>query len=64
MADALLEDFTVNSGIIRGTPTEGYFFLHLTFQEFLTATALVRLVHDRGWKACLEPIRITCYTIK
>lgn len=55
MVDAILDDCTANSGIIRGTPTEGYYFLYPSLQEFLTAGALARLVHDAGgWNALLE----------
>jgi hypothetical protein len=51
IADALLIDLTQNSGILRGDADRGYFFLHLTIHEFLTAAALAQEVDKRGWKA-------------
>jgi HEAT repeat protein len=51
LADALLADLRDNSGLLRGDPTRGYFFLHLTLQEFLCASALASLVNvsTTGW---------------
>ncbi|MBV7333595.1 NACHT domain-containing protein [Chloroflexi bacterium TSY] len=40
VADALLEEFVHNSGILQGNNESGYFFLHLTLQEYLAASAL------------------------
>ena len=54
VADSLLDDLTHNSGLLRGDPENGYFFLHLTVQEFLAGAALARLVDDGpGWTAQL-----------
>ena len=54
-ADALLQDLTQNSGILRGSPDGGYFFLHLTLQEFLAACALARAVkRGPGWEGAVE----------
>lgn len=52
VADTLLTDLTQNSGILRGDAGQGYFFLHLTVQEFLTAAYLAKLVNKgkKGWK--------------
>jgi HEAT repeat protein len=47
VADALLLDLTQNSGLIRGDEEQHYFFLHLTFQEFLGASCLARLVSKK-----------------
>jgi hypothetical protein len=49
-ANALRKDLLQNSGILRGGPEQGYFFLHLTIQEFLAASALARLINDNGWE--------------
>ncbi len=51
VADELLRDLPQKPGILRGDSEQGYFFLHLTLQEFLTASALARLVNetDMGW---------------
>jgi hypothetical protein len=56
-ANAIRTDLTHNSGILRSGAEQGYFFLHLTVQEFLVAAALARLVNDPGgkqWEAELE----------
>jgi HEAT repeat protein len=55
-ANALRIDFTQNSGILRGNARQGYFFLHLTVQEFLAAAALARLVNEdeREWDAEIQ----------
>jgi HEAT repeat protein len=52
LANALCQDLTANSGILCGDAEQGYFFLHLTFQEFLTAAYLARLVNnaEEGWE--------------
>ena len=52
VADTLLFDLIQNSGILRGDARQGYFFLYLTVQEFLTAAYLARLVHKgkKGWE--------------
>ena len=49
--NALLADLLHNSGMLRGDPERGYFFLHLTFQEHLAAGAIARLVNEQGWEA-------------
>ncbi len=57
IADTLLIDLNYNSGIVRGSTEQGYFFLHPTMQEFLAAAALSRLVHDpkgNGWESEIE----------
>jgi HEAT repeat protein len=54
VADALLADLTQNSGILRASAEQGYFFLHLTVQEFLVASGIARVVNDKGWKAQIE----------
>jgi len=48
-ANALRVDLVTNSGILRGTPAQGFFFLHLTIQEFLVAAALVKIVNAKEW---------------
>ena len=52
VADHLLHDLPLKPGILRGDSEQGYFFLHLTIQEFLAASALARLVNETetGWK--------------
>ncbi len=55
-ANALRVDLTENSGILRGSPSQGFFFLHLTIQEFLAAAAIARLVNEHGWDAPVEII--------
>lgn len=54
VADVLLRDLTQNSGLLRGSPERGYFFLHPTFQEFLAAGALAGIIRARGWEAEIE----------
>ncbi len=51
VTDALLADLTQNSGILRGDADRGYFFLHLTIHEFLTACALEQEARKHGWEA-------------
>jgi HEAT repeat protein len=53
-ANALRADLTHNSGILRGSPTQGSFFLHLTIQEFLAAAAIARIANDKGWETPVE----------
>ncbi len=55
-ANALLRDLTENRGLLRGSREGGYFFLHLTLQEFLTASVLARWVNDTktGWDTSFE----------
>jgi HEAT repeat protein len=48
-ANALRADVTRNSGVLRGSDEQGFFFLHLTIQEFLAASALSRLINTKGW---------------
>ena len=52
-ANALLEDLLHNSGLLRGDAQLGFFFFHLTVQEFLTAAALAQHINDNGWNAQL-----------
>ena len=57
VADALLADLTQNSGILRGSAEQDYFFLHLTVQEYLAASALAKIVSDpkgKGWDSKVE----------
>jgi HEAT repeat protein len=49
-----ISDFVLNSGLLRSNNELGYFFLHLTFQEFLAASALARLINENGWEAKLK----------
>lgn len=53
VADRLLADLVDNSGLLRGSLEQGYFFLHLTLHEFLASAALARSIneHKRGWQA-------------
>jgi HEAT repeat protein len=53
-ADALREDLLHNSGLLRGDAYGGYFFLHLTIHEFLTACALAEKAADEGWNAIAD----------
>ncbi len=53
-ANALRADLTHNSGILRGSPTQGSFFLHLTIQEFLAAAAIARIANEKGWETPVE----------
>lgn len=46
-------DLTQNSGILRGSSEHGFFFLHLTVQEFLAAGAIAKAVNQQGWEAPL-----------
>lgn len=50
-AHSLLRDLTHNSGLLRGRSDRGYFFLHPTFQEFLSASALARILKAGGWNS-------------
>jgi HEAT repeat protein len=52
-ANALLTDLLQNSGLLRGDAEQGFFFLHLTLHEFLTAAALAGHVNSQGWSAPL-----------
>src|SRR5262249_4684328 len=53
-ANALRVDLTDNSGILRGSPPQGAFFLHLTIQEFLAAAAIARIVNEKGWETSVD----------
>ena len=53
-AGALQTDLVRNSGILRGDEHQGYIFLHLTIQEFLSAAFLARLVNKQRWEAKVE----------
>ncbi|MEN8131925.1 MAG: HEAT repeat domain-containing protein, partial [Pseudomonadota bacterium] len=59
LADPIREDLIQNSGLLRGTPEHGFFFLYLTLQEFLAAGALARLVNERGMQEELTVAGIT-----
>jgi HEAT repeat protein len=52
-ANALRVDLSLNSGVIRGNDAQGFFFLHLTVQEFLTASALAKHINAQGWETRL-----------
>lgn len=55
VADALLLDLAQNSGLLRGDEKRGYFFLHLTIQEYLAAAAIARTVNDKkDWEAIVQ----------
>ncbi len=60
-ANALLEDLLHNSGLLRGDAERGFFFFHLTIQEFLTAAALAVHVNDHGWSA---PLTVAGKTVR
>jgi len=60
-ANALLEDLLHNSGLLRGDAELGFFFFHLTIQEFLTAAALAQHVNDNGWTA---PLAVAGKTVR
>jgi hypothetical protein len=45
-ADALLRDLVGKCGLLQGGPERGYYFLHLTIQEYLAAAALARMIND------------------
>ncbi len=65
--EALLDDFIKNSGIIQKEPNrDSYFFLHLTFQEFLAANALANIVNDREGEKWESKIKAgnKAYTIR
>lgn len=53
-ANALRTDFVHNSGILRGSGEQGFFFLHLTVHEFLAAAAIAHLVNEEGWDTRIE----------
>jgi hypothetical protein len=53
-ASALRKDFAHNSGILRGDTEQGFFFLHLTVQEFLVAATLAHVINKQGWDARIE----------
>ncbi len=59
VADALLDDLTQKPGILRGDAEQGYFFLHLSIQEFLAASALSRLANETetGWQTVVQADR-------
>jgi len=48
LAEAVLKDLTLNSGLLRGNAGEQYAFLHLTLQEFLVADSLARRLSGGG----------------
>jgi len=53
-ANALRVDLVTNSAILRGSPTQSFFFLHLTIQEFLAASALAKIIAEKGWRTIVE----------
>ena len=53
-ANALRKDLEQNSGILRGSAEQGYFFLHLTIQEFLVAMVLAKHVNQGGWETSIN----------
>lgn len=53
-ANALREDLLRNSGLLRGDEEHGFFFFHLTIQEFLTARALATHINTKGWASSLS----------
>jgi HEAT repeat protein len=62
-ANALRDDLTQNSGLLRADAAQNYFFIHPTIQEFLAASCLARAVNDRdGWQATIELNR-SCRTV-
>lgn len=60
-ANALREDLLHNSGLLRGDGEHGFFFFHLTIQEFLTAGALATHINTNGWTA---PLRVAGKTVR
>lgn len=52
-SDSLLKEFTGKAGLLRGREESGYFFLHLTFQEYLVATAIAHKLNENGVSATL-----------
>ena len=60
-ANALREDLLHNSGLLRGDGERGFFFFHLTIQEFLTAGALATHINTNGWTA---PLRIAGKSVR
>ena len=53
-ANALRTDLLHNSGILRGDAEQGFFFFHLTVQEFLTAAVIAKRINEAGWETDLE----------
>ena len=56
--NACIADLNHNSGLLRqannlSDDEPSYLFLHLTFQEYLAATALARLINEHGWGAVI-----------
>ncbi len=47
----LLKNFIGKPGLLRGDPEYGYFFLHLTFQEYLVALALAQKLNESSKEA-------------
>jgi hypothetical protein len=60
-ANTLLEDLLHNSGLLRGDGDRGFFFFHLTIQEFLTAAALAKHINSSGWTA---PLMVAGKTVR
>ncbi len=60
-ANALREDLLHNSGLLRGDGERGFFFFHLTIQEFLTAGALATHINTNGWTT---PLRVAGKTVR
>lgn len=48
-ANALRTDLTQNSGLLRHSADQTFFFLHVTVQEFLVAANLSRFINTNGW---------------
>ena len=60
IADHLLSFLTQHSGVLRGDGERGYFFLHLTLQEYLAASSLAQWVNKYGWDTPLELGGVSC----
>lgn len=57
-AQAFLTDLTENSGILHGTPEQGFCFFHPTVHEFLVAAALGSLINQQGWSAMVDVLGV------
>lgn len=53
-ADAFRKDLVERCGILRGTSSDGYWFLHLTIHEYLAAEALASLINSNSWDSELQ----------
>ena len=61
-ANAVRDDLLHNSALLRGNENDGYFFLHLTIQEYLAASAIARVIDEspQGWDSTVGRSEVGC----